>query len=92
MSRDFELAEYGNGEEVSGYVLMYKGLTHDMYKVNKKVELFYNKLVSDGFKDHIQLTNRKMYRPDKYSERKKEAVIELYPGYQTIAEEDEEEE
>jgi len=88
MSRDFELAYYGNSDEVAGYVLMYKGLTHDIYKVNKTVELFYNKLVSDGFKDHVQLTYRKLNRPDKYRERKKEAVIELFPGFQAIEEDE----
>lgn len=90
MSKDFELSHYGD-EDVSGYVLLYKGITHDIYKVNKIVEMFYNKLVSSGFENNVQLTYRKMNRPEKYNEAKQEAVIEIYPGLHVVDDSDHEE-
>lgn len=91
MSKDFELSHYGEDEDVSGYVLLYKGITHDIYKVNKIVEMFYNKLVSSGLENNVQLTYRKMNRPEKYRETKQEAVIEVYPGLHVVNENDQEE-
>lgn len=88
LSRDFELSHYGDEEDVTGYVLLYKGPTHDIYRVNKTVELFYNKLVDAGFKNNVELAYRDMHRPEKYNEIKKEAVIELYPGMYSEEEHD----
>jgi hypothetical protein len=79
--KDFELGEYGEDrEQTSGYILMYKGLTHDIYKVNKTVQMLYNKLKSSGLENNIQLVTRDIHRPEKYNEAKQEYVIELYPG------------
>ncbi|MEW9668685.1 hypothetical protein [Ammoniphilus sp. 3BR4] len=78
--RDFELSHYGDEDSAAGYVLLYKGLTHDIHRVNKTVEMLYNKLVSAGFEHNLELTYRNIDRPDKYNGAKKEAVIELYPG------------
>ncbi|WP_134701710.1 hypothetical protein [Ammoniphilus sp. YIM 78166] len=88
LTRDFELSHYGDEEDPTGYVLLYKGITHDIHRVNKTVEMFYNKLVDAGFEHNVELTYRDMHRPDKYNEPKKEAVIELYPGMQTAADDE----
>lgn len=81
MTRDFELSHYGEElDEAAGYVLLYKGSAHDIYKVNKIVEMFYNKLVSSGFGNNVKLVHRKIERTDKYNKSYQEAMIELFPG------------
>jgi hypothetical protein len=90
--KDFALSHYGEStEQPSGYALIYQGPTHDIYKVNKTVELLYNKLVNSGLKNNVQLVNRKIHRPDKYGKAKVESIIELYPGLQVIEDQDTEE-
>ncbi|HJV45036.1 MAG TPA: hypothetical protein VJ824_04830 [Bacillota bacterium] len=81
MVKDFELTKYGDQpEEVTGYALMYSGITHDIYKVNKTVEMLYNKLKNNGLKNNIHLVKRNIHKTEKYKEAKEEYVIELYPG------------
>ncbi|RXT06331.1 hypothetical protein [Ammoniphilus sp. CFH 90114] len=78
--RDFELSHYGDEDHAAGYVLLYKGITHDIHRVNKTVEMLYNKLAAAGFENNMEFTYRDIERPDKYNGAKREAVIELYPG------------
>ncbi len=91
MSKDFELSHYGEEDGVGGYVLLYKGMTHDIYRVNRIVEMYYNKLVSSGLENNVQLIYRTMNRPEKYRESKQEAVIEIYPGLHIVDDNDHEE-
>lgn len=91
MSKDFELSHYGDEDDAGGYVLLYKGMTHDIYRVNRIVEMYYNKLVSSGLENNVQLIYRTMNRPEKYRESKQEAVIEIYPGLHIVDENDHEE-